>query len=120
LRQILSFGVGAAVATLAADALLIAISDRGGAAAGFVHHVEFLGTLIALVGLAGAMGLNVPPRLSFSPRALVALGAVAAIAGFAIGVALMPTLGETGSIVAIVLAAAAVPRLAALWPRVTR
>lgn len=101
--------------TLVADAFVIAISRRAPVMAGLVHHVEFLGTLIALVGMAGALALGTPPRPSFSALALMALGAVAAAAGFAIGVALAPAVGETASIVAIVVAAAAVPRIAARW-----
>ena len=118
--EVVAFCAGAALAILAADAAMIAITGTGPGTAGLLHHVEFLATLTALVGLAGALGLSLPPQRTFARGALAVMGALAAIAGFAIGVALMPALGETLSIVAIVLAAAAVPRIAALWPRGAR
>jgi len=120
LRQNLAFCAGAGAAILGADALLIAMHGMGPRSRGLVHHLEFLGTLMLLVGLGGALGLRLPPQRVFAPGALAAMGALAAIAGFAIGVALMPALGETASIVAIVVAAASVPRIAALWPRTVR
>ena len=117
LRQGLSFFAGAAAATLVADAALIAASGAMPRSDGLVHHVEFLATLIVLVGLAGAMGLQMPPRRAFTSRALVMLGAIAALLGFAIGVAVAPMAGETASILAIVICAGAVPVVASRWHR---
>lgn len=116
LQQFAAFLGGAAVATIASDALLVALARHPAPSAGLVHHVEFLATLISLVGLAGVMGLQLPHRRELRPATLVGLGAVAAMLGYAIGLVLAPALGPTASIVAIVLAAAAVPAAAGQWP----
>jgi hypothetical protein len=116
LRRILLFLAGAAAATIVSDVALIALSNTAAPhAKGLVHHVEFLATLMALVGLAGAVGLQLSPQRDFRPATLVGLGAVAAVIGYAIGVALAPLAGPTMSIAAIALAAAAVPAVAARW-----
>lgn len=117
LQQFAAFFAGAAAATVAADAILVALAAHPAPARGLVHHVEFLATLISLVGLAGVIGLQVPHRRELRPAALLGLGAVAAVSGYAIGLLLAPRLGATTSIVAIVLAAAAVPIAAGHWPR---
>jgi hypothetical protein len=113
LRQAAAFCAGAAAATLLADALLIAFSGAMPPRQAIAHHVEFLVTLMVLVGLSGAMALQLPPACALEPRALLLSGALAAVIGYAIGVLLAPALGATASIVAIALAAAAVPRVAA-------
>lgn len=120
LQQFASFFGGAAAATLASDAALIALAAHPAPRAGLVHHVEFVATLISLVGLAGAIGLQMPRRRELRPATLVALGAVAAVLGYAIGLLLAPALGATVSIIAIVLAAAAVPVAAGHWPGAQR
>jgi hypothetical protein len=117
LRQSLAFFAGAALATVVSDAVVIAISGALPSSKGLVHHVEFLATLMVLVGLAGAVGLHLPPRRDLPPRLLVALGALAAVLGFAIGVAAAPHLGATASIAVIVVVGAAVPALASRWAR---
>src|SRR5579884_2795527 len=93
LRQALAFVAGAAVTTLVADAVLIAFSGTVPPRAALGHHLEFLATLTLLVGLSGAMALQLPPHCDIAPRRLVALGALAAVLGYAIGVALAPVLG---------------------------
>jgi FtsH-binding integral membrane protein len=117
LQQSASFFAGAAVATIASDAILIALAAHPAPARGLVHHVEFLAILISLVGLAGVMALQMPHRRELPPAALVGLGALAAVLGYAIGLMLAPALGATASIIAIVVAAAAVPTAAGHWPR---
>lgn len=116
LQQFASFFAGAAVATIASDAALIALAAHPAPARGLVHHVEFIATLISLVGLAGVAGLLMPHRRELRPAALVGLGALAAVLGYAIGLVLAPALGATASIVAIVIAAAAVPVAAGNGP----
>jgi len=116
LQQFASFFAGAAVATIASDAVLIALAARPAPVRGLVHHVEFLAILISLVGLAGVMGLQMPHRRELRPAALAGLGALAAVLGYAIGFMLAPALGATASIIAIVIAAAAVPIAAGHWP----
>ena len=116
LQRFASFAAGAAVATIASDAALIALAAHRAPVGGLLHHVEFLATLIALVGLAGVMALQMPQRRELQPAALLGLGALAAVLGYAIGLLLAPAMGATVSIVAIVIVAAAVPITAGRWP----